>query len=196
MERYLEYREKLIKEICFIKDMFDRYKDLYNSSVDHVNALNFATGFFRMSITAFLECSILRLCKLFDRDPSVFSIRKFIGYIEQNRKIICPEKQIEIMKLVQKHILQLSDANALITNLKKLRNKSLAHNDLKYYRNGDIWKDANLTIGNYNSLIAMIYLIINDYSVLIENTTQLLGLGTDQEVGKLICAIEYYQKNS
>lgn len=91
-DKYYKYQEFLLDELTFIDSMFDLYIFLYNQHVTRVDVLNIAPAFFRLTENALLENASIRLSRLYDSNKNTITIRKFINYIEQNKKMIFEEE--------------------------------------------------------------------------------------------------------
>jgi hypothetical protein len=161
IEKYKKIYDYLADEITYIESMFDLYISLYNKRTTNLSQLNLAPAFFRLTTQAFLENSILRLCKLFDDDNKSISIYKLINYAEQNIQSEYPK-----LKLIKQKYQNIVDED-IKQKLKKLRDNLLAHND-KLNLDTDVWKQIGITIGEFHKIINSILEMLGDYSEIVE----------------------------
>ena len=193
-----KYEQFLIDEITYVDCMFDLYVYIYNKKIDKLEELNMAPGFFRLVLMAFRDNSIMRLSKLLELDNNSINIRKYLNIIEQEKEEIYGITELkEVTKNIALHNQELIIKNDDLNKLRKIRDKSLAHNDLHYIRNSsDIWKDVDLKICEINELNKWVFELINTYKVLRGEPSTVLELIDKYDVDYVFSALTEYLQNN
>ena len=154
----------LADEIFKVASMFNMYVDIYNSSSTYYTVMNISPAFFRAATLAFLENSTLRLCRLYEDNKDVVSIKSYLRLVETISSQYSSLHDLIYKEISACHDLLLAKERDLLS-LRRLRDKSLAHNDKKMIHN-DPFTSVGLTIGEYRSLINAGGLIVNNIRAL------------------------------
>ena len=181
--RFKKYIDALIRELHNANWHFIIYKHLEKCRTDYQKELREAGEFWGLTQRAHLLDTIMRLNKVCDNDPETINIHTLLDLAEQNLHIFTgkpfyarkqgsfyPSNQNvpEITKeLLLEHRRRYTDFSQ--TNLRKLRNRVLAHID-----KGLVMKDF-LPFKGYKVDIDQIETIIND----LDNTLDLLSIAFD-----------------
>jgi hypothetical protein len=193
MNNLLELREKLLNEVLMAREMFEHYFTLYNALITYAAEAQFAEVFFDVSLLALLECSTLKLCKIYDGDLKSFTLWEFLRVVVTYANTPGNNDKDSIMSICTDQLLSLHEIKEKLTLLKKLRNKALAHNDLKYFTCDDIWDDIGLTIKDYRELLEFPLAIVNDYNMLLDKPYEQFIHSNHQAEG-VLKAIKHYLK--
>lgn len=193
---YRKYEKALIYETDYIRKTFEMYFGLNNSLIDHKVAKSIGPIFFALACNSFREVAITRLAKLYEDNSQVISIFKYLEYIEQNAQAICANKKTELRTLAIGNKLKLKEEYGYkLKQLKMVRDKLLAHNSKQYFGEEDIWKDAGLLISDYRFLIDLPYEIINDFMVLLRDTSPMKGaVGGENDIEMIMMLLEIGKK--
>lgn len=198
--KYEGYKEFLLNELMYIDSMFDLHIYLKNQHVDRVDVLNISSAFFGLTENALLECATIRLCRLYDSDTKTITIKKFICFVEQNVRSIFQDKyHKEIAKKVQEDRIELEKYKDKIEILKRIRDTSLAHNDIcKLQDKYDMWDGSGIVIGDIHTLIQYGADVINHYTHYSEDTCHSIKAVNKLDVQSTLNILEnsdYIQKN-
>jgi hypothetical protein len=164
--KYYTYKEFLLNELMHIDSMFELYIYLKNQHVSRLDILNISPAFFGLTENALLESASIRLSRLYDSDKKTVTLKKFVNYVDQNRKMIFDENdQPAIIDNIVEDKKNFEGFNEKIKSLKEIRDTSLAHNDYCKLEDGfDVWVGKNIVIKDIRDLIAFGAELINNYS--------------------------------
>ena len=191
-EEFVKYHERLRDEINIANWHFAIWKYLWNLHKDYIDELNRAPAFFSLTMRAHLLATAMRLNKFFDKPEDNISIYEFLNFAEQNLDIfsnqafekrnrgderydiavrIHTERTPKITpELVKEHRQKIEKLPK--HNLRKWRNKALAHIDKKSVLRGvDILKEYPVKIEQVDEIIDTIHDILNHYSAAYDGIT-------------------------
>lgn len=142
------------REIIIINDLIQQHLDFVECSSDPklLTTINIAHSFFTLSIDSIRLQILLRVCRLFEDNSQSLTIMKLVSEAEQTKKLmshttiyhyqICNHlseveevaELVDIQKILNEFKCKLNAQSTLtqIKSLKIVRDKVLAHNDLKY----------------------------------------------------------------
>jgi len=176
--RYYQYANFILDELTYIKSAFDLYIHIYNKRTkpEELGILNISPAFWGMTTNALLNSSIIKLCKLYDSDNKAITINKFINYVSSNKhKIFNKDDISEIEKLITNDSDLLKTKKTYILKLKELRDKNLAHNDIKLFQTeSNIWKEIDLKIEDFHMLMNICGDVINNYASFSDKTQHMI----------------------
>lgn len=191
-ERYQKIIKWLIDELYFASELFIGYKAIYNKQFSDLDLLNWTPGFFKITMYSYLNLSALMLYRMYDATETI-SLNKMISILEQNYIAfrLCPEESKRAI-VESKRLFGTQQDSVL--HLKTLRDKTLAHNDMKMLTT-DVWIDEGLTIGDYQSLINTAQEILCLCGKQIDVSSPLLGMGIDKDIDFLIDVIKAWEES-
>jgi hypothetical protein len=191
-EKYYTYKEFLLNELMHIDSMFELYIYLKNQHVNRIDILNISPAFFGLTENSLLESASIRLSRLYDSDKKTVTLRKFLNYVEQNRKMIFDEKDHPaIIDHIREDNKKFEGFNEKIKSLKEIRDTSLAHNDYCKLEDGfDVWAGKNIVIRDIRALIAFGEELINNYSRYSSNTAHSIKATNKLDVEYMLRALE------
>ena len=191
-ELYSKYEKVLINESDYIEKSFSMYFELYNSQITHKDSYSVGPIFFNLACNALLEVSITRLAKLYEEDPKVMSIYKYLEFVEQNAQEICIEKKTRLRELVVINKRKLREEYGWkLKQLKQIRDNALAHNNKQIFLYEDKWEVTGLLISDFRTLIKLPYEIINDFMVLLRDTSPSIGaFGGESDIKQIMALLE------
>lgn len=166
IKKYELYRDFLVNELIRIDSMFELFVYLKNQHQKRLDILNISPVFFGLTENSLYECSLIWLCRIYDCNNNTITISKYLGYLEQNAKqLFKPNEYTEIKKMISEDQQKLKNYAGIILELKKIRDKTLVHNDMCKLESGyDIFSDAGLLIKDIRDLIQFGINCINNYS--------------------------------
>ena len=195
-KKYYKYKEFLLDELMYIDSMFELYIYLKNQHVDRLAILNISPAFFGLTENALLESSAIRLSRLYDSDRKTVTIKKFLNFVEQNRKEIFKEEdQDAVVSKIREDQEKYEGFNEKILSLKEIRDTGLAHNDYcKLEDNFDMWAGKNIVIGDIRALIVFGAEVINHYSRYSDNTAHSIQATNKLDVEIMLRTLEKNRK--
>lgn len=141
----LSYAHTLMGHIRIVFAYLDTYKTLCNNSKEHRDAMNQTPLFFTVIYRSLVHEIMIDMCKLFEDNKQVLSIKKFHSICEQNQKVFFKVRQNENGDCTEipyniKNILELAKNDFLkhskaIKNLKEQRDTIWAHSDKRFVLN-------------------------------------------------------------
>lgn len=203
---FLKYYDKLIKETTHARAHLKLWQKLVDYRVDYLDELNQSPHFFQLTIKAHLDNAILTISRILDKHGSSLSIWKFLNYVEQNRQIFSiqafkrhivnrqyyqelVESHIPIkLENIQEHRSELDNLNQVINDIKKWRDRLLAHTDRRAYlrsRNVSIKKEQ------IDGVIDIIARILNKYSNAYHASTFSIQYVGEDDVQGIMDAIRF-----
>jgi hypothetical protein len=199
IDKYDKYKDFLLQELMYIDSMFDLHIYLKNQHIDRVDILNISPAFFGLTEKALLECSAIRLCKLYDKDSKTITILKFLYFVEQNlRTIFKNEVHKEVREKVKEDNALLEKYQGKFNELKIVRDTSLAHNDAcNLQQDYDMWAGRGIVIGDIHDLIKLGVNIINHYTHYSNDTFHSITATNKTDVENTLSILEksdYIQK--
>lgn len=174
----------LVDELYTIHELFKAYEALYNKQASDVDVLNMAPGFFQLTIYSFIHWFAMMLSRMYDNDTNSNSLSNLINSISSNPHFISMGNQNVQETLDSCRILLSNDAEKA-KQLKTLRDKVLAHNDLKRI-NHDMWEEIGLTIGDYRGMVTNAHDILCRIGNLLALPTPILGMRVENDIDYLI----------
>ena len=91
----LSYAHTLMGHIRIVFAYLDTYKTLCNNSKEHQDAMNQTPLFFTVIYRSLVHEIMIDMCKLFEDNKQVLSIKKFHSICEQNQKVFFKVRQNE-----------------------------------------------------------------------------------------------------
>ena len=148
------YYENLISEIIYARAHLQLWERLKNyTASDYIDELNCAPFFFQLTMKSHFDDALLTLSRILDQHEDSLSIWKFLNFAEQNLGIFSTQafqrrmmhrpdwfESHTPMKLeeIQEHRLTLYNSKQVIDNIKKWRDKRLAHFDRELHIKGRV----------------------------------------------------------
>jgi hypothetical protein len=195
-KNYEIFETFILDELTHIDSMFDIYIYLYNLTTkdDTLNALNIAPGFFGLSILSFRDTAVIRLSKLCENNKystNTLNVSKYLDIIEQNASVIFGNESFEQVKnTIAKHRIELEGQKERIEKVNTIRDKCLAHNEIKFIRDDkDPWIISKIIIEDIHLLTKWISNVVNDYRAIRGQYPAALGAIGKDDVKKVINAI-------
>jgi len=174
-EIFINYRKSL-SSICnygFINLRW--WGKIYNYSKKKPDVINISPFFFLSAQNAYFDCALWNLILLFDpysKKNKPLTIEKFLNFIEQNQKMFRNVSLNQLKKEIESDKKLLLGKLNMLDKLEKLRNKRLAHLDLKYAGNyNEIFKKFSIPINEMEKLFILAGEIINRYSAYFDKIT-------------------------
>lgn len=174
----------LINELYTIHELFNAFEAIYNKQVSDVDVLNMAPGFFQSTLYSFIHLFAMMLSRMYDIGTNSNSLNNLINSISSNPRFISMGNQNVQETLDSCRILLSNDAKKA-KQLKTLRDKALAHNDLKRI-NHDMWREIGLTIGDYRGMVTNAHDILCRIGNLLALPTPTLGVHVEDDIDYLI----------
>ncbi len=189
---FQKYYDKLIWETLFARAHLKLWKQLEGFKSTHLNELNQAPYFFTFTAKAHFDDSLMTLSRILDvskGDP--LSIWKFLNFVEQHQEMFSTsafrqrmksnsnfdgywvESHISItLEVIQQHRQKLRGLAETIGNVKRWRDKVIAHTDRKFYLQGKIVsKEHPLKAQRLQEVADTLFEILNTYSAAYNSST-------------------------
>jgi hypothetical protein len=155
-EYFQKYYDKLIWETILARAHLKLNERLDNYRSSYLKELNQAPHFFKLTMLAHYNDALLTLSRILDQHEDSLSIWKFLNFVEQNCRIFSNQAFRQRMKgnpnyesLTKSHTpvtpkevdedrQKLGSLQDIISRLRELRDKVLAHTDRTFYLNSKI----------------------------------------------------------
>lgn len=162
-----------LKHIRIINNRYIALMSIYNSIQKYNEEINYARGFFWVSIYAISDSCCSELVKLYCGSRHERTIRYLLGVIKANQNLFYKEiktnvhdandhskilwsetEKVDLKREIDKAYEELDKLNAIIIRLKSRRNQYLAHNDPEYFYDTEkISKNLPLSLDELKQLI-------------------------------------------
>jgi hypothetical protein len=165
-EEIRNYLMKLIHRLLYIKGLNYQLELLKEwETADRIVALEKGSYFFRLVAFSFNRTILIELCMLFD-DKEEKCIIDWLNKAKKNANIIEPSvynpnsRQREILKaekyikIITEQQKMINSMKVILSNIKGIRDKTLAHSDARYFNNTEeIYQIFPLTIKDIKTVI-------------------------------------------
>ena len=206
---FLKYYEKLIWDTILARAYLKLSERLDNYRSSYLRELKQAPHFFNLTMVAHYDYGRLILARIFDHQADSLSIWKFLNYIEQNCKMFSKEVFSQRMKnnpnyesLIESHTLitrkeveedreKLGSLEDTITQIKDLRDKILAHNDLRIIRGGISTKKFSFPREKLYGVIDTLVEILNRYSRAYNSSVFLEKFLGEDDIQRVVDSIRF-----
>lgn len=179
---FLEYHDRLRKEIQEAGFHFRLWKRLENYKADYIKELKQAPVFFSLTIRSHFETTLWHIFRVIDKDPRSLHIGKFLNFVRSNLQIFSKEafsrrmvgstyydEQVQSHVAITPEIVQadkgkLEALEPTINNLRIWRDKVFAHIDIEFMlSNVDVAKQYRIEVGQIEDTVNTFFEILNTY---------------------------------
>lgn len=154
---------------------------LYNWLGNHKTIRNSQRPCYQLCLISFKETAIIKCAKLFDNRTDVASLKMYLNYADKNAVEFQNAAQHYIKEIVNNDRIKLETYKNKIERMQMWRHKRVAHQELEYIDEPEnIYKYFPLEIGEFRSLLILSKEIINRYSELYDQKSNVAFIPTEQ----------------
>lgn len=207
-KEFEKYHDKLRVELNRASWHFAICKHLQELEKTYPDELHMAPAFFRLTLEAHFFTTAMRLSRFFDKPNGHLAIGMFLDFVEENPEIFSNQAFEKRMRgketydmAMRKHaefdsIMIEQDRKRIrqlpIANLRRLRNKELAHIGQDYVlQNVNAFRRHPLTIDGIETIISTLDEILNRYYLAYVDTTWRKDLPLEGGIQEIVDAIRF-----